>query len=348
MNKFLPPMAFEHLFGTQSGPSVVEAAAKFATRKVSMFPVYVISTNDESLENLVDFLQTMPTQVYMLQAKDFDIEAYDGIGVDRVANLRGAEHRYGNPAIVIDAGTALTWTCSEVEKAGEIKLRGGGIAPGLAMKFKAMNAFTGKLPDLGYNEVMERLKKCTEDKKPLLLFARDTKDAMISAVIRETAFLVCHIIRNWTKDVLSSKGKAGKQGVPIVLTGGDSQLIVNLISGDRGHMIQKDKDALTYPQEAKIFHHGNVVHDGFASVLLSKTMAKKDLSNDELGRINCVGQRVIVDREGTMLRGSIVNVDRGEKVKDDKFTVNCEDHSVTTLSGDEICGKQKRQRQVAV
>lgn len=103
----------------------------FAARKVSMCPVYILSTKETYLENLLDMLNTLPTRITILQTGDFGTEAYEGCGVDRVASLIGAECKYEKPALVIDGGTALTWTCTAATKN---EVRGGGIAPGMAMR----------------------------------------------------------------------------------------------------------------------------------------------------------------------------------------------------------------------
>lgn len=65
------------------------------------------------------------------------------LGVDRIAAVCGAydEHR-GSDCLVIDAGTCITYEF--LTKDGIYK--GGAISPGLRMRFKAMNAFTARLP----------------------------------------------------------------------------------------------------------------------------------------------------------------------------------------------------------
>lgn len=240
--------------------------------------------------------------------------------------------------MIIDAGTALTWTCSEYERGGDRKVRGGGIAPGLAMKFRAMKTFTGKLPEITHEEMEKRVERCEQEKKPIKLFTKDTKDAMITSVLREFALLVSHIIRNWAKEAL--KGRNKSDGINIILTGGDSKILEKLLSNDRGHILQRDADALSIPSEASIFVENNVIHRGFASVLLSNTKSKRDMNNVDLGRTNCIGQRVIVDVDDSMmpLRGSLVHVVRGTTAKDDEFVVRCDDYSTLLMDGEKVCG----------
>lgn len=65
------------------------------------------------------------------------------LGNDRIAGAVGAASLYpGKDLLVIDLGTAITYDF--VEKGN--KYLGGGIAPGIKMRFKALNAFTRRLP----------------------------------------------------------------------------------------------------------------------------------------------------------------------------------------------------------
>lgn len=334
MSHYMPPMAFERLFGTQEGPtSVNESTAAFAMRKVSMCPVYIIATNDSFLPELVELLETLPTRITLLRTEDFGRNSYEGCGVDRVANLHGAAHKYGEPALVIDGGTALTWTATDA-KTGNV--RGGGIAPGMAMKFKAMNAFTDKLPDLDFNEVQERIQRCAREQKAIKLYADSTSDAMMTSVFRETALLLAHVVRSWAKECV---GKKTRDGVRVCVTGGDANIIATLLSKDRGYIIQKDKDGLAIPSEARIEVEKNIIHEGVASLLLEKTVTKKDMTKEEVGRNNCIGQRVIVKKEAKLLRGSVVDIVRGETIKDDKYKISLEDYTICSLDPTQLCGK---------
>jgi type III pantothenate kinase len=65
------------------------------------------------------------------------------LGPDRIAAACGAWHLFpARNSLVIDAGTCITY---EMVESGGIYL-GGGISPGLAMRFKAMHTFTARLP----------------------------------------------------------------------------------------------------------------------------------------------------------------------------------------------------------
>ena len=65
------------------------------------------------------------------------------LGADRLAAAVGAAWlRPSHDTLIVDAGTAIK--CDLVE--GGHTFRGGSIAPGLSMRFRALHAFTGRLP----------------------------------------------------------------------------------------------------------------------------------------------------------------------------------------------------------
>ncbi|MDX8338243.1 type III pantothenate kinase [Draconibacterium sp. IB214405] len=83
----------------------------------------------------------------------------DTLGKDRIAAVVGAYHLYsGFNVLVIDAGTAITFDLLTAEG----KYLGGNISPGLEMRYKALNQFTGKLPKVEKGELKELIGKTTE------------------------------------------------------------------------------------------------------------------------------------------------------------------------------------------
>lgn len=95
-------------------------------------------------------------------------ETPETLGYDRVAAVVGANARFpGRDILVIDAGTCVTYEF--VDSAG--RYHGGNISPGLQMRFKALNRFTGKLP----------LVEAEGRKLPL---GRDTETAIRGGVLK--------------------------------------------------------------------------------------------------------------------------------------------------------------------
>jgi len=65
------------------------------------------------------------------------------LGVDRIAAACGAQHQFPKQdCLVIDAGTCINYEFLDRDE----NYRGGGISPGIAMRFEAMHTFTSKLP----------------------------------------------------------------------------------------------------------------------------------------------------------------------------------------------------------
>jgi type III pantothenate kinase len=65
------------------------------------------------------------------------------LGVDRIAAVCGAVEIFPNQdCLVIDAGTCITYEFVDQRE----NYYGGGIAPGIAMRFEAMHHFTSRLP----------------------------------------------------------------------------------------------------------------------------------------------------------------------------------------------------------
>ncbi|MFC6996598.1 type III pantothenate kinase [Rufibacter roseus] len=82
------------------------------------------------------------------------------LGVDRMAAAVGAYQLFENQnCLVIDAGTAITYDVLDENGV----FQGGNISLGLDMRYKALHAFTGKLPQLSGNVLPSRPGKSTTD-----------------------------------------------------------------------------------------------------------------------------------------------------------------------------------------
>jgi type III pantothenate kinase len=86
---------------------------------------------------------------YQIQGKSYaklPVRTYrpDEIGTDLMCNVMAAYTRYQKPVIVVDFGTALTFTA--VDSSGEVL--GVNIVPGLQTAIKALFMNTSKLPEV--------------------------------------------------------------------------------------------------------------------------------------------------------------------------------------------------------
>lgn len=121
----------------------------------------------------------------------------DTLGKDRVAaSVMGNALFPKQNVLVIEAGTAITYDF--VDNKGVYQ--GGGISPGIDMRFMALNTFTNRLPLIARHNYTD-------------LIGKSTKDSILSGVINGTRAEVDGIIdryRQYTDDQLK-----------IVLGGGD-------------------------------------------------------------------------------------------------------------------------------
>ncbi|MBN2635434.1 MAG: type III pantothenate kinase, partial [Prolixibacteraceae bacterium] len=120
------------------------------------------------------------------------------LGKDRIAAVVGAFDLYPNENIlVIDAGTAITYDI--INEKGQYL--GGNISPGIEMRFKALNYFTGKLPlvnQTGWNK----------------LYGTNTEHAIMGGVLNGVVFEVDKTIEAF---------KEFYKNLKVIITGGDAE-----------------------------------------------------------------------------------------------------------------------------
>ena len=59
----------------------------------------------------------------------------------------------------------------------------------------------------------------------------------------------------------------------------------------------------------------------------------------ERARVNSIGKRVVIQKDTGLMRGTIVDVTRGDSIKDDKFTVSWDDYIITIIEVTQISSK---------
>lgn len=119
------------------------------------------------------------------------------LGKDRIAAVAGAVALFPKEnALVLDVGTAITHEF--ITAAGEYL--GGGISPGIRLRFKALNAYTSHLPLI-------------EPEAIDFLTGKSTKESILSGVMNGVHFELEGIIRAYEE-------KYGS--VRVLLTGGDA------------------------------------------------------------------------------------------------------------------------------
>lgn len=124
------------------------------------------------------------------------------LGKDRIAAVAGAYslHPFRN-VLVIDAGTCITYDF--LNKGSEYL--GGAISPGIRMRFKAMNTFTGKLPLIEPDDFDG-------------LIGQSTRESMLAGVYNGVVAEITETVRLYREKF---------EDVLVLITGGDHQFLHN-------------------------------------------------------------------------------------------------------------------------
>ena len=145
----------------------------------------------ENFDQFIELDQHTPIPIENLY------ETPETLGKDRLAAAIGANELFPDQnLLIIDAGTAITYDLvSETNQ-----FLGGNISPGLEMRFKALNQFTGSLP----------LLKASNEYP---LFGKNTSDAIRSGVQNGIAYEISRTI-----EILNTE----YHNLQVIMTGGDS------------------------------------------------------------------------------------------------------------------------------
>jgi pantothenate kinase type III len=267
-------------------------------------------------------MSVIPCRLYELQPSDFfSIEdgAYPGLGVDRMASLRGAISITGLPALVIDGGSALTYTAVDADG----KIIGGGISPGLKMRFQALEDYTYGLPGVNIEKEVDGLiRSCTISNTPADIFATDTKRAMVVSSLNEIASHIRSVIEVWMNKVGGPKKRkttySDSQGNHdlrksnddriVALAGGSGNLLAKLLDENDGGVINTASRPMIRAKPCN-----GVLHFGVAWVLCQKSnkphvepnillpSSKSNTGTEETMNLwnKYVGQTVIKDFEAS-------------------------------------------------
>ena len=156
---------------------------------------------------------------------------YPTLGIDRALSLLGAGETWGFPMLVIDAGTALTFTGADNHR----NLIGGAILPGLGLQFSTLTNKTGQLPNV---ELPQQLPP---------RYAVNTSEAIQSGIIYTILAGIKDFIAAWWYDFPESQ---------IAITGGDRTLLFNYLKSQ-------------YPQiAAKIIVEKNLILWGIQKTIM--------------------------------------------------------------------------------
>lgn len=186
------------------------------------------------VQTVTDDLISYPHLTIVQRAQIPVEDLYEAIGVDRALTLFGAGHIYGWPILVIDCGTALTFTAGQVNPAsGRGRLLGGAILPGLGLQFRALHDYTDQLPRLDPQELVWPQR-----------WARTTEDAIASGIFRTYLAGIQDFLQAWHQEYPTGR---------VILTGGDGAKTAELLKHDAPSFapsIQTDPDLMFWGLKA--------------------------------------------------------------------------------------------------
>jgi len=165
---------------------------------------------------------------------------YGTLGCDRAINLLGAGNAVGWPVLVIDAGTALTFTAAIKTSQGSASFYGGAILPGVRLQRQALGERTAALANaLSLSQsIFESSCESATDLPDR--WGTDTSDAIASGLVYSLISTITDYLYDWWRRF--PKGK-------VIMTGGDSPrlyaLMLQALSQGHGlprqHMAQQQR-----------------------------------------------------------------------------------------------------------
>lgn len=161
----------------------------------------VISSVKDEINSLEEMLSGRTEYIrFSASLKTGVINQYkspETLGLDRLAGVIGARALFpGNNCLVIDMGTCITYDA--IDRDGTY--RGGSISPGLNMRLRAMQEFTGRLPSVKLAEYES-------------LEGDDTQTSMLSGVVNGTYSEILGFIEQYN---------ARYSELKVILCGGDA------------------------------------------------------------------------------------------------------------------------------
>jgi type III pantothenate kinase len=163
---------------------------------LDILPVYLISVVPQQTKLWLSYEHL--TQITL---QDIPLtNLYPTLGIDRAIAALGGGETYGYPCLIVDGGTALTFTGIDNHK----KLIGGAILLGLRSQFTSLHQKTAALPEVTLPDSLPNR------------WALDTDSAIASGIIYTYLASIQSFIADWYEQFPHSG---------IILTGGDSDLL---------------------------------------------------------------------------------------------------------------------------
>ena len=197
----------EKLLATWHTPHLSQAVTSYLLPPKLLFDRLV----DLGLNNLPIYIASVvPSQTklwqnyrhtHIITLEDIKLSnLYPSLGIDRALAAWSGGENYGYPCLIIDGGTALTFTGINKQK----QLIGGAILPGLGTQFVTLKKQTAALPQMNL----------TPNLPPR--WATDTNSAIASGIIYTALAGIYSYIIDWLHKYPQSQ---------IIFTGGDGEIL---------------------------------------------------------------------------------------------------------------------------
>ena len=180
---------------------------------------YSIISNVGKIENtIIELLNNTTNLLFLSNQLKFPFKnlynSKNTLGQDRLALVSAAAFKFPKDnVLIIDAGSCITYDFKN-------EYLGGGISPGISMRFKSLNSFTTNLPLISSTNSFK-------------LVGDTTKNSLISGVMNGTVSEINGIIKQYFKEF---------KNIKIILTGGDSNFlrkrIKNSIFADQNFLLK--------------------------------------------------------------------------------------------------------------
>lgn len=164
--------------------------AQLLAEPVSVYLVSVVAEQTKLWE-------TYPHKIIITREEIPLRNTYATLGSDRALCAYGAGETYGYPVLVIDGGTALTYTAVGKQR----DFLGGAILPGLRLQLRALGQQTAALPEITVPNTLPPL------------WASATVSAIASGIIHTLISGIDHYVTAWRKK---------QSDAVVILTGGDA------------------------------------------------------------------------------------------------------------------------------
>ena len=167
---------------------------------LTQLPVYLASVVSQQTKLWQNY-----TGLNLITLKDIDLKnIYSTMGIDRALAVWGAGETYSYPCLIIDGGTALTFTGVDRRK----QLVGGAILPGLRSQLTSLRQKTAALPEINLPQKLPPR------------WALNTDQAIASGIIHTSTAGIHSYIVDWQQQFPNSK---------VVFTGGDANLLAQYL-----------------------------------------------------------------------------------------------------------------------